>query len=154
MTSLRSIQHLVRRALTSFSNAPVTPNQSLVVRDILQDAEFRLWCDMDPRDQRHSLDVLERFDVLAPSASRPWRAAALLHDVGKNASRLGWLTRICATVVGPKGRRFRSYHDHETIGVALLRDVGAEDVASILEDLSVCKTDDEMSTALRLADDI
>lgn len=149
--SSRHLVHLVRRALGSMSNAPITDAERAVARDVLGSAEFEVWSKMDGRDQRHSLQVLARFDDMVPGAPRTWRAAALLHDVGKISSRLGWSMRILATVVGPRGERFRRYYDHERLGGEMLRLVSdAETVA-----LVAGESDDEKATrALRAADDL
>ena len=58
---------------------------------------------------------------------RPRRAemaGALLHDVGKVQSGLGTWGRVAATVVGPRTRRFRQYHDHEQIGASMAAQAG------------------------------
>ena len=73
--------HLVRRAIGSFSNAK--PEMLSEISRFLLPAELNLWLTMAGRDQRHSIDVLKRFLVLCPDASRAQGAAALLHDVGK-----------------------------------------------------------------------
>ena len=120
--------HLVRRALTSLPNRPVGAHGKRAARAVLLDAEFELWSSMEPRDQRHSLQVLSRFDATVPGASRPERAAALLHDVGKQVAGLGTLGRVLATVVGPHGARFRDYHAHERLGAELLLAAGSDEV--------------------------
>ena len=53
-------------------------------------------------------------------------AGALLHDVGKFEADLGTFARVAATIVGPRGRRFRMYHDHEAIGARLAEAAGAD----------------------------
>jgi len=105
---------------------------------------------MQPRDQRHSVEVLRRFDVLAPSAQTSERAAALLHDVGKNASQLGLVTRIIATIIGPRGKRFSLYHQHEAVGAGLLKAVS--DARTV--ELVAGSCHDDVAAALRDADDI
>ena len=70
--------HLVRRAIGSFSNAK--PETLSEISRFLLPAELNLWLTMAGRDQRHSIDVLKRFLVLYPDASRAQGAAALLHD--------------------------------------------------------------------------
>ena len=54
-------------------------------------------------------------------------AGALLHDVGKQVAGLGTTARVIATLVGPRTRRFREYHDHEALGAAMLRRAGVEE---------------------------
>ena len=122
--------HLVRRAISSFSNA--TPEVSSQIRQALLPAELALWSTMPGRDQRHSMDVFHRFLLLHPEATRAQSAAALLHDVGKVQSGLGWSLRIVATVIGPRTRRFRLYHLHEVLGAEMLSSISeAETVALV-----------------------
>ena len=121
--------HLVRRALTSWRNSPLSESEKLPAVGILHDGEYAIWNRMQPRDQRHSLVVLSRLKELLPGASRAELAAALLHDIGKTRSDLGWSLRVVATVVGPRGRRFTDYHDHEAIGAELL--VGTSDPETV-----------------------
>lgn len=105
---------------------------------------------MQGRDQRHSLEVLARFDMLLPGSTRQRRAAALLHDIGKTASGLGWTMRVVATVVGPRGRRFALYHDHERIGSEMLRGVSDPETVSLVSGHG----DERVVSILRDADDI
>lgn len=83
-------------------------------------------------DQRHSIVVMRRFRVLRPNATLPEIRAALLHDVGKIESNLGVFGRVIATVVGPRGRRFTNYHEHEQIGSQMLRKINSELVTILL----------------------
>ncbi len=117
---------------------------------MLTDAEYALWSGMQGRDQRHSLEVLMRFDELLPDASRTQRAAALLHDVGKTASGLGWTMRVVATLVGPRGHRFALYHDHERIGAEMLRTVSDPETVGLVSGHG----DEAVVRLLREADDI
>jgi hypothetical protein len=140
--------HLVKRAVSSFSNA--TPEISSAFSSFLLPDELKLWSAMHGRDQRHSIEVLKRFLVLYPEATRAQGAAALLHDVGKVQSGLGWFGRIVATVVGPRTNRFRLYHLHEELGAEMLRGISeAETVALVRGEGSVL-----VVTALLEADNI
>jgi hypothetical protein len=145
-----TVFHLARRAMTSFRNHPLSPNEINVVKGILLPAEFALWSRMQNRDQRHSLDVLRRFDSFFIAATRDERAAALLHDVGKCESQLGWVGRIFATIVGPRTDSFRTYLDHEQIGLALISNVSAARTSEVLKGDVV----DDCVRALRDADNI
>ncbi len=142
--------HLVRRAITSFRNHPPLPEEVTAVRGILLPGEFALWSRMQYRDQRHSLEVLWRFDSLYNAATRDERAAALLHDVGKCESRLGWVGRIIATLLGPRTDSFRTYLDHEQIGLALISNVSAARTSEVLKGDII----DDCVRALRDADNI
>lgn len=142
--------HLMKRALSSFSQTPPDPQDLTVVSDVLNLAEFAMWAEMQHRDQRHSIVVLRRFDALAPMAVRAERAAALLHDVGKNVSKLGFVLRVVATVVGPRGRRFTEYHNHENLGADLMRSVSDPRTVSLIGGTA----EDDVSRLLQAADDI
>lgn len=142
--------HLVRRAVGSWSNSVPPPERLDAARQVLTEAEYSLWIGMQGRDQRHSLEVLARFDDLLPGASRQRRAAALLHDVGKTASNLGWTLRVVATIVGRRGRRFGLYHDHERIGAEMLRGVSDPETVSLVSGVG----DTHVLRILRDADDI
>jgi hypothetical protein len=142
------IVHLVKRALGSFSNAE--PSETTAAQSVLNRAEFELWQSMQGRDKSHSLVVLQRFDDICPTATREERAAALLHDVGKNFANLGWFARIVATVIGPRCLRFHLYHDHENLGAQLLDGISDNRTISLVAGSA---TDDVM-TALRSADQI
>ncbi len=126
------IQHLLKRAWTSFDNRPLSFHHVERAERILNPDEFELWWKMEPRDQLHSIVVLDRFLQIIPYAKREEQAAALLHDVGKTCAPLGWTMRIIATVVGPRGQRFRAYHDHESLGLSLLANISHERTLALL----------------------
>jgi hypothetical protein len=142
--------HLIKRALSSVSQTAPTSQDVAIVSEVLNDSEFAAWSEMQHRDQRHSIVVLCRFDALAPSATKPERAAALLHDVGKNISNLGFISRVVATVVGPRGRRFTDYHDHENLGADLMRSVSDPRTVALISGFA----DDDVALLLQAADDI
>ena len=142
--------HLIKRAFSSLSQTAPSPQDIAIVSEVLNDSEFIAWSDMQHRDQRHSLVVLCRFDALAPSAIRAERAAALLHDVGKNISNLGFISRVVATVVGPRGRRFTDYHNHENLGAELLLASSDPRTIELVRGAAV----DDVSRLLQAADDI
>jgi putative nucleotidyltransferase with HDIG domain len=142
--------HLVKRAVSSLLQTPPNPQDIAAVSQVLNTAEFAVWSDMQYRDQRHSIVVLRRFDVMASTADKMERAAALLHDVGKNISNLGFVSRVIATVVGPHGQRFIAYHDHERLGAELLRSISDPRTVALVGGL----VDDDISLLLKAADDI
>ena len=142
--------HLIKRAFGSFSQSPPSPIEIAKAQDVLNQAEFKMWAEMLCRDQRHSVAVLDRFDELAPTALQTERAAALLHDVGKNVSGLGFIARVVATLVGPRGHRFADYHNHEILGAELL--IAISDPRTV--ELVRGAANDEVSRLLRAADDI
>ena len=118
--------HLVRRSIRWFVDSrrvgvPVAPTVALSAQ------ESRHWEGMAVQDRLHAIRVLARFDALMPGAPDEVRRGVLLHDVGKNASGLGFLCRVAATVLGPVRPSWREYLDHERIGSDLLRSSGSAD---------------------------
>ena len=145
---MTSLLHLSKRALSSFSNrAPHEVDRAIAV---LNSDEMKLWLSMQGRDQAHSLVVLSRFEKFCPAATQSEKAAALLHDLGKTRSGLGWFMRIAATLVGSRGLRFAEYHDHERIGAEMLRAISDPRTIELVGGKAV----DAVATALREADDI
>lgn len=118
--------HLARRFLGSFDRRPPDEPSVEWVSSVLRDEEYALWSTMRVEDRRHSLVVAGRYRDANRSATRPELAAALLHDVGKVVSGLGTWRRVLATVIGPRGRLFRDYHDHERLGAVLVMRAGSD----------------------------
>ncbi len=147
---MSSALHLVRRAIGSIDNRAPGPSSRAVAAGILNAEQLVLWEAMAGRDRRHSLHVLRRFDRFAPGASVDERAAALLHDVGKTTSGLGWFLRVVATVVGPRGERFRIYHGHEETGARLISRCSSARTVQLVSGSAT----DHVAVALRRADDI
>lgn len=141
--------HLARRFLGSLSRRPPAPNDVAWVLEHLLPGEAALWKAMPVQDRRHSIVVTRRFTALVVGATRAQMAGALLHDVGKTQSGLGTIARVAATVVGPRTARFRRYHDHEVIGIELLRAAGSEP-----ETLALIDGSGPAASALRAADAI
>jgi hypothetical protein len=118
--------HLVRRFAGSLSRAEPRADDIAWARAALSGREWELWQAMPVQDRRHSVAVARRFEALRPGAGRAELAGALLHDVGKQQSGLGTFGRVLATLVGPRTGRFRSYHDHEPLGAAMLAAAGSD----------------------------
>ena len=121
-----TVGHLARRFYGSLSSAPPTDVATTWAHSNLLPAEIALWDTMCVQDRRHSVDVARRFADSADSVSRDQIAGALLHDVGKTDSGLGTIGRVLATVVGPRGTRYASYHDHERIGSEMALRAGSD----------------------------
>lgn len=119
--------HLIKRLATSLPRTPPSVDDEAWVSGHLTPGERGLWDRLSNPDRRHAILVARRFvDRLSPDGpERAAVAAALLHDVGKLRSGLGTWSRVAATLLGPRGRRFRDYHDHEAIGVEMLNTAGS-----------------------------
>lgn len=118
--------HLVARFFTSLSARPPSVRSELWAEDHLLPGERDLWVQMSNQDRRHSAGVARRFADVRSGATRAEIAGALLHDVGKIECHLGTFRRVAATLVGPRTRNFRAYHEHEEIGARLAADVGSD----------------------------
>lgn len=117
--------HLAARFLTSLSPAPPSIESELWVEARLLPGERALWVQLGNQDRRHSALVGQRFEAMAPDATRELVAGAILHDIGKLDCGLGTFGRVIATVVGPHGRRFTAYHDHEQLGAVMAAAAGS-----------------------------
>lgn len=141
--------HLARRLATSLTARQPRKDEIVRVAAILSPGEMRLWSAMQSADRRHSLTVLDRRESMRPIPDRDERAAALLHDVGKSASRLGTMGRVLATVVGPRSWRFRLYREHESIGVRMLEGASTSRTIGVLDGSLAVEAE-----LLRAADDL
>ena len=154
---LAHVGHLARRFATSLSGRPPASVDIEWGESWLLPTELQLWRRLGNIDRRHSLQVTRRFQTLRPDASRPEMAAAMLHDIGKLDSGLGTAGRVLASVVGPRTKRLRRYHDHEAIGAAWLAEAGADPLTVRLVG-GAGKDADPLTraaaAALRAADDI
>lgn len=151
---MKQFLHLARRFASSLNRRLPGADDVAWVRSHLLPSEEALWSRMSPADRRHSIVVARRFVELVGKNSedlvpRAEVAGALLHDVGKLVSGLGTFSRVVATIVGPRGRRFAQYHDHERIGVELLRSADSDPVT-----LALVVGEGRSAEALRAADAI
>lgn len=121
-----SYRHLVARFVTSLPPTPPSVDDEVWAQDHLTPPERELWVRLSNQDRRHSALVARRFVEARPEATRAEIAGALLHDVGKIECRLGTFGRVAATLIGPRGARFRAYHDHEEIGSRMAADGGSD----------------------------
>ena len=129
---------------------------------------------MAAADQRHVLAVARRVaHDLGAGAGRPVLAAALLHDIGKLASRLGTYGRVIATLsiraagrdiaaawveTGGFTRRVGLYAQHEELGAEMLTLAGSDPLTiALVREHSFAPDDRTTPTApaaaLRAADD-
>jgi hypothetical protein len=143
------VAHLARRWWWSLSSAPPSPADEAWVDQWLSPGERALWAQLANADRRHAVLVARRFIARRPAATRVEMAAALLHDIGKVDSGLGVTGRVVATLVGPRGDRFRRYHDHEEIGAAMLEAAGAA-----AETVALVRGSGPAADDLRAADEV
>ena len=148
----RQAGHLARRFAGALSKRPPTTGDEAWAAQFLLPGESTLWKRLSNADKRHSIAVARRFAEEMGESSRDDMAAVLLHDVGKIVSGLGTPSRVVATIVGPRTQRFRQYHDHESLGAELVREVGSSaETAALLAGTSGRR---EVIAALRRADHV
>ncbi len=117
--------HLIVRFFGSLSPHPPSIDAERFADDHLLPGERNLWIQMSNQDRRHSAAVAMRFAESRTKSTRDEIAGALLHDVGKLECELGTFSRTVATVVGPRTKRYRAYHDHEELGARLAERAGS-----------------------------
>lgn len=118
--------HLAARFVTSLPPTPPSVDDEIWVDEHLLAGERALWVQLSNQDRRHSVAVARRFVAERPDASRAEIAGAILHDVGKIECGLGTFGRVVATLIGPRGRSFAAYHDHEAIGADMAGAAGSD----------------------------
>ena len=146
-----NVYHLGKRFLTSLVVRKLNDEEQQLVRSVLLDNELDLWMKSMKVDQRHSLVVLKRFIAIMPDAGRDAQAAALLHDIGKSQLQMGILSRVAATLIGPRTQRFSQYHRHEQLGIELLE---AASCSTITIGYLRGSGDPDVVSALAIADNI
>lgn len=139
------VAHLVVRFFGSLRAGRIDDATRAWVGAALQAGEQRAWEGMHPVDQAEGVAVARRLELAlagTTEGSDPrWRAAALVHDAGKQLSGFGTLSRAAVTVIiavvgdtgsrrwadarGPLRARIGRYAAHDDLGEARLRDLGA-----------------------------
>jgi len=146
---VKQILHLIRRTWWSLRPADISADEMALVKKTLTDKELSLWLGMCRADRSHSVMVARRFAAAEPDAPQDALAGVFLHDVGKTVAGLSVPLRIVATLVGPRTKRFTSYHDHERIGAQMLREAGSSSLT-----IETALGNGRWGPALRLADDV
>lgn len=120
--------HLAARFLGFLVAEPLTPSEQRFVREALTPALADVFYRQRMEDQRHAVDVAHR---VGPHPERI--EAALVHDVGKSASRLGAVGRSSATILDhlglPLPASWMVYREHGAIGADLIRDADGGELA-------------------------
>jgi putative nucleotidyltransferase with HDIG domain len=139
------IAHLVSRFFGSLRPRALDAETVAWVVRMLEQSELEVWNGLGPADRAESVAVARRLEVAlagtADESCSTWVGAALLHDVGKQASAYGPVGRSVVTIVkvvrgdeavrdwaGRSGRvrsRMGRYATHDEVGAELLRRVGA-----------------------------
>lgn len=166
--------HLVRRFAGSLRPGGPSPADDAWAVASLNDGEAVLWQRMSGADRRHAVGVARAVvDDLGAGATRPVRAAALLHDVGKVDAGLGTIRRSVVTVAAlavgrERAQRWRDrpgqvgqagrYLCHDEIGARLLAGASSDPLTVAWAREHHLPSDRwtvpaEVGTALKSADD-
>jgi len=142
-------RHLVTRFARAIVPGRTADADEAWVASVLTSDELVLWKKLPNHDRRHAIRVAR--DVERALADTEWRSdpeyleAALLHDVGKQAARLGVYGRVIATVSAAAAgretaaawrarrgftRRVGLYVEHGPIGADMIRMAGGSDAAA------------------------
>jgi hypothetical protein len=148
---MRMIIHLIKRYVWALSAKKPSSSDCVEVGRVLGNELFGLWMTMPIHDQAHSIVVWRRYLQLRPSALRAEEVAVLLHDIGKVKSGLGIHARVCATILGPRTKRWRMYSEHEAIGAAMLKSLNVDPITVAIV---FGEGHPDIQDALRKADDI
>lgn len=92
---------MVRRTVIAFFPMLAAPDDAFAAH-LLSEAEYRLYRCMDARDRLHACAVARRLLERCPEASSELRRAALLHDVGKAATRYNPWWRVLVALYTPR----------------------------------------------------
>lgn len=132
---IAKVRHLVARFFGSLRPRPLTANDVGLVERTLTPAELACWQRLGLADRAESVATARAaMAELGAGADDRWVAAALLHDVGKTATRLGPFRRAGATTIAiavgeRRVRRWSNsigrYVDHDEEGARLLDRAGA-----------------------------
>jgi putative nucleotidyltransferase with HDIG domain len=129
------IRHLVTRFFGSLRPGHLDADDTALVERTLTSAELECWQRLGPADRAESVTTARAaIAQLGSGADDRWVAAALLHDVGKAATRFGPVRRAVATTIAiavgeGRVRRWRNaigrYVSHDDEGARLLEQAGA-----------------------------
>lgn len=145
------MRHLLKRYFRALLAREPSNSEFIDVGRVLGTELFSLWKTMPHHDQAHSIVVWRRYLQLRPGASKSEEIAVLLHDIGKIKSGLGIHSRVFATVLGPRTKKWRLYAEHESIGAAMLE---ALQVDQIIVEIVRGNGLPEVQDTLRKADNI
>jgi HD domain len=140
----RRARHLVTRSFDSLRARSLDGATTAWVTTTLEPGEQLVWDGMSRADRAEGVAVARAFEAAGAGGGphgEEWRAAALLHDAGKQVSGYGTFGRVVATLVaagagrtrvrgwagrraGPRARIGR-YAAHDDLGADLLREAGA-----------------------------
>ncbi|MEX0864369.1 MAG: hypothetical protein WD269_05780 [Acidimicrobiia bacterium] len=128
----RSLRHLSHRFFEVLLAKPLDSHELTRAASWVEPGLWEIFIDQQTADQRHCYRAGAKI-ASDPTNHQDLVVAAMMHDVGKRASRLGVLARIIATLLmaigAPMSRRMARYRDHGALGADELERAGAPPIA-------------------------
>ena len=113
------------RAIKYIFYKDVSVSEQCYLNQLLNEKLVLLFWRLNKEDRAHSLEVLNRMKKI--TNDKEMYELALLHDIGKVYSDIGWLGRIFAALGINKSNNAKMYKNHEKLGIGLLKN-GMEEV--------------------------
>jgi hypothetical protein len=140
-TRARRVRHLATRYVSSVSARTLDDDTTAWVLGSLEPGERTVWAGMSRADRAEGVAVARAYAASTGDDAGPRRAAALLHDAGKQVSGYRTFGRVLATLViaaagktrargwaqgtGSIRSRIGRYAAHDDLGAELLGSAGA-----------------------------
>ena len=106
------------RAIRFLFYKDISVHDQISITKVLDENLLLIFWQLKKEDRAHSLEVMNRMKML--STIKNMHKLALIHDIGKVHSDIGWLGRIFADMGFNKSINAKKYKDHEKIGQVLL----------------------------------
>ena len=111
--------HKIRRAIKFLIYKDLSISDQIKISKILNDPSIQLFWQLKKEDRSHSMDVLNRVELLTDELNT--KQLALLHDIGKVKGNIGWLSRIFSDLGLLNNPHVDDYVNHEPIGYELIK---------------------------------
>ena len=109
--SLRAVRYIFYKDLS-------IPDQ-IRVNNVLDEKMVLLFWRMRLEDRSHSLEVMKRMELI--TSENKFLTLALIHDIGKLQSDIGWIGRIFADLGLNKSFTAQRYKNHESNGYTIIQ---------------------------------
>ena len=118
--------HKIRRAIKFLIYKDLSISDQIKISKILNESSLQLFWQLKKEDRSHSIDVLNRVELLTDELNT--KQLALLHDIGKVKGNLGWLSRIFSDLGLLNNAHVYDYINHEPIGYELIKKIEPENI--------------------------
>ena len=118
--------HKIRRAIKFLIYKDLSISDQIKISNILNEPSLQLFWKLKKEDRAHSIDVLNRVELLTNDLNT--KQLALLHDIGKVKGNIGWLSRIFSDLGLLNNTHVYDYINHEPIGYDLIKIIEPENI--------------------------